>query len=120
MPEIKVHIRKSERVRILFLTAIIDFKAPQLIQRLKDLAVPQVPLDPLQILEHAPCAARTEARRPVRYDWGEQTGDCCGPVGTNRHRFDSGFSSKKGLSHAILTQRQGCQPVIINQRCFLG
>jgi hypothetical protein len=25
----------------------------QLIQRLKDIAVPQVPLDPLQILEHA-------------------------------------------------------------------
>ena len=31
----------------------IHFQALQLIQRLKDIAVPQVPLDPLQILEHA-------------------------------------------------------------------
>ena len=84
----------------------------------RDLAVPQVPLDPLQILEHARGSsyrkhrvlfAMTGAGRPVI---GE---DLLAQIGTFRFRF----IVEEGSLHAVLVQTQGCQPVTINPKIFL-
>ena len=36
------------------------------------------------------------------------------------HRFGFRLIVEEGLSHAVLTQTQGCEPVIINPEIFLN
>jgi DNA repair ATPase RecN len=80
--------------------------------------VSQVPLDPLQILEHA--RAQLVPKHGVLFGMtgaGKSVivADLLAQIG---HRFRFRLIVEEGLSDAVLTQTQGCEPVIINPNGF--
>ena len=80
--------------------------------------MPQVPLDPLQILEHAD--AQLVQKHGVLFGMtgaGKSViiADLLAQIG---HRFGFRLIVEEGLSHAVLTQTQGCHPMTINPKIF--
>jgi hypothetical protein len=68
---------------------------------------------------NTPVRSSTEARRLVWNDWRWQSVIIAGLLAQIGQRFGFRLIVEEGLSHAVLTQTQGCEPVIINPKMFL-
>jgi hypothetical protein len=67
---------------------------------------------------NTPVRSSTEARRLVWNDWRWQSVIIAGLLAQIGQRFGFRLIVEEGLSHAVLTQTQGCEPVIINPNSY--